>query len=82
MLGTINLADLMTTYLSADVNDGHCTKLSLHFASGRAGSAPTRSSIMDGKATCEMDGAIANDGAQGDDEYEGMEATPQEAVAN
>ena len=46
VLGTINPADLVTQYLTADANEGHCPRPSVHFALGRASSAPTLSSIL------------------------------------
>ena len=59
----------------------HCTRLSVHFASGRASSAATLSSIMEGKATWEMESAIINVGTQGTDGYEDMVAR-QDVVNN
>ena len=48
VLGTMNPADLMTKYLSAEVNEGHCARLEVRFAIGRADCAPTLSQFMEG----------------------------------
>ena len=46
----------MTKYLSAEVNKGHCARLSVPFATGRAEAAPTLSGMLEGRAVWEDDG--------------------------
>ena len=54
-LGTINPVDLMTEYLTTEVNEGHCARLSLHPAEGGAKAAPTPSCILGEQTTWEME---------------------------
>ena len=82
--GKINPADLMTKYLSADINEGHCARLGLQFMGGRAKAAPTLSSILEGNAVWEVAGngiaAVAADNKL-EDEYKGdMEARSQSTI--
>lgn len=55
VLGTINPADLMIKYLSAEINEGHCARLGVQFTRHRAEAAPTPSRMMEGKAVWELD---------------------------
>ena len=62
VFGTINPADLMTKYLTAEVNEGHCARLDVTFDEGRAETAPTLSAVMEGKAVWEHEAIQLNSG--------------------
>ena len=78
ILGTINPADLMTKYLSAEVNEKHCGTLGVWFEVGRATTAPTLSHVMEGTATWEYDDEVSTDPENSEDEA--MEAHFQHAI--
>ena len=82
MLGTINPADLMTKYLTAEVNEGHCQRLGLHFKIGRAGSAPTLSHLMEGHATWEVKDQDRKDDDGSEDEGERVMQARFQATLN
>jgi hypothetical protein len=83
VLGTINPADLMTNYFTSEINEGHCARLGVHFSKGRAETAPPLSSMLEGKATWEMESdnvAVATTHNNGYEED--MEAKFQQVVNN
>ena len=55
---TINPADLITKYLSADVNEGHCARLGVYVTAGGAQTAPTLGSILEGNDMWETEDDI------------------------
>ena len=82
VLGTVNPADLMTKYLSAEVNSQHCARLGVRFTTGRADSAPTLSHISEGRAIWELDAtALAGNARQNDENISSDDATGEQMEA-
>ena len=84
VLGTTNPVDLTRKYPTADVNDGHCARLSVHFAEGRAKTALTLCNLQICKAIwnmgCNGVHVVTND--DDDDEYKDHTEARFEQVVN